>query len=86
MVWVKLLTVQSVRQNIAQEIMGGITQMADFCKECSIKVFGEDFGDLANLGNGEKLKEGHGWEALCEGCGIILVDDDGKRIWKKKEK
>lgn len=54
--------------------------MADFCQECSIEIFGEDFRDLANLGNGE-LPPGHGWSTLCEGCGyVILVDNDGKRL------
>lgn len=55
--------------------------MADFCQECSIEIFGEDFRELANLGNGKELPPGHGWRALCEGCGyMILVDNDGKRL------
>jgi len=51
--------------------------MSDFCKQCSIEVFGEDSKDLAGLGGGEKLKEGMGWSALCEGCGSIVVDEEG---------
>jgi len=54
--------------------------MADYCQECSIEFFGEDLGELAGLGRGKELPEGHGWTALCEGCGPILVDDAGKRI------
>lgn len=55
--------------------------MADFCKECSIDLFGENFGDLANLGDGKELPPDHGWRALCEGCGcMILVDNEGKRL------
>lgn len=56
--------------------------MADFCKQCSIDMFGEDFGDLKGLGNGEKLKPDYGWQALCEGCGMTIVDNDGKCISK----
>lgn len=51
--------------------------MADFCKQCSLDVFGEDTGDLKGLGDGMPLLEGHGWGALCESCGPIYVNDDG---------
>ena len=61
--------------------------MADFCKECSIEQFGEDFGDLKGLGNGRTLPEGCGWPALCEGCGeVILVDSDGLRLAADRKK
>ena len=56
--------------------------MADFCKQCSIATFGEDFGDLKGLGNGEVLPIDHGWLCLCEGCGTIIVDDEGNCISK----
>jgi hypothetical protein len=49
--------------------------MVDFCKQCSIKVFGKDFGDLANL-----CKENEYTEVLCENCGFILVDHTGERL------
>ncbi len=52
--------------------------MADFCKACSIELFGEDGKDLANLGGHPSL--GMGWKALCEGCGFILVNEDGECI------
>ncbi len=52
--------------------------MADFCKQCSEELFGEDHGDLKGMGGGETLPEGHGWVALCEGCGPALVDNDGR--------
>lgn len=49
--------------------------MADFCKECSERLFDKDFGDMANLcGDGEMVG------VLCEGCGYIWVDKNGKRI------
>lgn len=54
--------------------------MADFCKQCSIEIFGEDFGDLANLGGEIKLEPGYYWGALCEGCGPNYVDDEGKCV------
>ncbi len=51
--------------------------MADFCKECSIVMFGEDFGDLAGL-----VEEGDVAVVLCEGCGTVAVDDEGVVIAK----
>jgi hypothetical protein len=54
--------------------------MADYCQQCSLKYFDEDFKDMAGLGKGEDvaLKEGWGYSVLCEGCGPTLVDDEGK--------
>lgn len=47
--------------------------MADFCKQCSEKLFGEDFGDMANIADEARV--------LCEGCGdYILVNMKGERI------
>jgi len=54
--------------------------MADFCKQCSIENFGEDFGDLADLSTEESTKMGLFPVALCEGCGLILVDHTGKCV------
>ncbi len=54
--------------------------MADFCKQCSMDMFGEDFGDMKGLGDGEPLKPGWGYQVLCEDCGPTLVDEDGKCI------
>lgn len=51
--------------------------MADFCKQCSILMFGEDFGDLAS--EAEHWPEGAAAiTVLCEGCGAISVDRSGK--------
>ena len=52
--------------------------MADFCKQCSLSEFGEDFGDLKGLGMGRPLPLDHGWLALCEGCGPITVNENGE--------
>ena len=54
--------------------------MADFCKQCSIKIFGKDFGELAGLGVPGTLEQGQGWLALCEGCGSCVVNDEGECI------
>jgi len=56
--------------------------MADFCKQCSIKLFGQDFGDLTGL-----CKDGEKVAALCEGCGPVFVDSTGTRVsepWQPK--
>lgn len=49
--------------------------MADFCKQCSEEVLGEDFGDLAEL-----VKEGQVLHTICEGCGDCIVDHTGKCV------
>ena len=54
--------------------------MADFCRQCSLEIFGKDTQELAGLGDGRELTEGHGWRALCEGCGPAIVDDEGRCI------
>lgn len=56
--------------------------MADFCKQCSIELFGEDYRDLAGMGRAaqgepETLTPGYGWVVLCEDCGPTRVDDEG---------
>lgn len=59
--------------------------MADFCKQCSIALFGEDTGDLANLGPAGELGPGEGWAAICEDCRpergfSIVVNQEGECI------
>lgn len=52
--------------------------MSEFCKQCSIEVFGEDFKDMVGVTSAKSWKEGlAGWE-LCEGCGMIQVDPEGQ--------
>lgn len=51
--------------------------MADFCKQCSIEIFGEDCRDLAGLITKEEVDKGLGVNALCEDCGIAWVDHEG---------
>lgn len=52
--------------------------MADFCQQCSIEHFGEDFGDFAVLVTEEAVKQDRAAIVLCEGCGPIAVDHKGK--------
>jgi len=54
--------------------------MADFCKQCSIGNFGEDFGDLAGLSTEEDTDNNLYCLVLCEGCGPIQVDHNGSCI------
>lgn len=58
--------------------------MADFCRDCSIAMFGSDYRDFAQLlpsgaYSTEKGKES-GALALCECCGPIVVDINGRRL------
>lgn len=49
--------------------------MADFCKQCSMDLFGQDYGELAGL-----CKEGEIATAICEGCGFIQVNHLGECV------
>mgnify|MGYP003127626062 CR=1 FL=1 len=51
--------------------------MADFCKQCSIDLFGEDCGDM-KLG---PLEPEHFWPVLCEGCGPTMVNEEGECVY-----
>ena len=54
--------------------------MSDFCKECSEEHLGHDFCDLAFIVSEEQYLRGKAARVLCEGCGWIVVDHNGKRI------
>lgn len=46
--------------------------MADFCRQCSLEEFLEDFHDFIDLCDpGEILK------VICEGCGPTWIDHNG---------
>ena len=52
--------------------------MASFCSQCSIDLFGEDYGDFKRRGKQRnKLKPGYFYLELCEDCGAALVNDNG---------
>lgn len=53
--------------------------MADFCKQCSVELFGVDNGDLVR-DSSEVLKEDEGFPEICEGCGYIWVNHSGECI------
>jgi len=53
--------------------------MADFCNQCAGRL-GLPPGDLKGIGDIERLGQGSGWKALCEGCGPTYVDDEGNCI------
>jgi len=54
--------------------------MADYCKQCSIEIFGEDFGELAGLLTPDDDNKELAALALCEGCGVIQVSSDGSCV------
>ncbi len=54
--------------------------MADFCKECSEKFFGEDFRDLTYIVSEDQYLRGNAAKVLGEGCGPIIVDHTGKKV------
>ena len=54
--------------------------MADFCKQCSINTFGEDFGELAGITKEEWWRSGTACTAICEGCGPIQMDHEGNCV------
>ena len=56
--------------------------MADFCRQCSEEMFGEDFEDLKGLIAADEVQKGFGACVLCEGCGATLVDSEGNCISK----
>lgn len=53
--------------------------MADFCKDCSIEMFGKDMQDLAGL---TLPSPGAMVLTVCESCGWVWVDKDGKVVKK----
>ena len=54
--------------------------MADFCKQCSIFMFGSDTGDLEGISKPEDTAKGLYATVICEGCGFIQVDHEGRCI------
>jgi len=51
--------------------------MAEFCKQCSIEIFGEDYGDFKGLSTIENTEHDMGVVVICEGCGCVVVDHEG---------
>ena len=55
-------------------------RMADYCKQCSMEHFGQDFDDLAGITSPEEEAKGRYAVVICEGCGSIQVDPSGTCI------
>lgn len=56
--------------------------MAEFCKQCSEELFGQDFGDLSGLSTDQHDKDKLYCCVICEGCGAIQVNSKGECISK----
>lgn len=54
--------------------------MADFCRQCSLMLFGEDFGNLKGLISKEQVDEGLVVSVICEGCGPTQVNHLGECV------
>jgi hypothetical protein len=54
--------------------------MAGFCKQCSIEVFGKDYGDMRGITKQSDVADSKYACVLCEYCGPCQVDCDGKCI------
>ena len=59
---------------------GKANDMADYCQQCSIAIFGKDFHDLARLSTQWDTVNGKYPVVLCEGCGPCQVDHHGQCI------
>lgn len=54
--------------------------MADFCRQCSIELFTEDYEDLAGLTTEEDTIKNIFAYVVCEGCGYTYVDHKGNCV------
>lgn len=54
--------------------------MADFCKECNKEMFDVNTSDFAGITTPDQTKKELYAEVLCESCGFIHVDHEGKKI------
>lgn len=54
--------------------------MSGYCQQCSHEVFGADQEDLAGFVSPAMAAEGYGLYAICEECGPVMVDPDGRRL------
>lgn len=53
--------------------------MADFCKKCSIKMFGRDHEELAGITTEDDTRLGYySTFVICESCGPIQVNHLGE--------
>ena len=52
--------------------------MANFCYQCASELFGEENAERNDFAGIVRNKERY--YGLCEGCGWITMDKDGKRV------
>ena len=57
--------------------------MADFCKQCSEELFGEDFGDFTGISTERNDINRSYVSVLCEGCGPTSVNSKGECMYHK---
>jgi len=62
--------------------------MADFCQECNDELLGHEIEcGLSDLISEEKVNQGYVVNVLCESCGFIQVDHNGKKVpWLDENK
>ena len=51
--------------------------MADFCKQCSIEMWGKDTEDFKGIQTAEHTSHGIFTHVICEGCGHTQVNHLG---------
>lgn len=54
--------------------------MSDFCKQCSIDIWGEDTEDMKGISNEQDTLNNMYALVLCEDCGPCQVDHNGKCV------
>ena len=54
--------------------------MADFCQQCSEEIFDQDFKELAGITPFDAWNDDKASVVLCEGCGPIQVDPEGRCV------
>lgn len=54
--------------------------MSEFCQQCSIVTWGKDLEEFKGLTTKEDWAAGKAALVICEGCGVIQVDPDGKCV------
>jgi hypothetical protein len=57
--------------------------VALYCQDCSITLFGRDFGEFAGITTPEETRQGIYAGVGCESCGYIEVDHNGARHSRK---
>jgi|TARA_R100001163_G_scaffold33071_1_gene25647 hypothetical protein len=52
--------------------------MASFCYDCTADLFGEEHADKNEFAG--IVRKHERYFCLCEGCGWVTLDGDGKRV------